>query len=408
MRIKDRGKRFSVIYAFLPILFIALCALRAFAQFESATLTGVVTDPANAVVPAADIRAVNMDTNQETAAATNSEGRYTFTNLRPGSYRVSAKAAGFTETVSSGLVLQINQAARLNFELTVGQVSDQVQVTESAPVLQTETSGLGAVIDHTKMVELPLNGRDYNQLALLSPGVLLPTPRLQSIGFRGAFLQNDRAHWPVIILHFDFKSNDPQLLQSVWNLLDEYRDWITTAVKTADPLDLAPFDPKPLLVLTEDSDAQEDVVGAQLRVFGSAHTKPLPGNTDRERAHFAATLPPEELLAERPTNYRRWWNNSWLEVEESGQASAGDWTPTDMHRLQALVDHAHRLGFWIRFYTLDGFSSKEDRGWNKTYNFGSRQAVLKRWQAALDAGVDMIATDQYEDLSGVMAQMNIK
>ena len=67
--------------------------------------------------------------------------------------------------------------------------------------------------------------------------------------------QNDRARWPLIILHFDFKSNDPQLLQSVWNLLDEYRDWITTAVKTADPHDLAPFDPKPLLVLTEDSDA---------------------------------------------------------------------------------------------------------------------------------------------------------
>src|SRR5262249_45085741 len=148
MPIKDRGKRLSVIYAFLPILCIALCSPQAFAQFESATLTGVVTDPANAVVPDAGVRAVNIDTNQETVATTNSEGRYTFTNLRPGSYRVSAKAAGFKETVSSGIVLQINQAARLNFELTVGQLSDQVQVTESAPVLQTETSGLGAVIDH--------------------------------------------------------------------------------------------------------------------------------------------------------------------------------------------------------------------------------------------------------------------
>jgi Carboxypeptidase regulatory-like domain/TonB dependent receptor-like, beta-barrel len=190
MLIKDRGKRLSVISAVLPIMCIALGALQGFAQFESATLTGVVMDPANAVVPDADIRAVNTDTNQESAATTNSEGRYTFTNLRPGSYRVSAKATGFKETVSSGIVLQINQAARLNFELTVGQLSDQVQVIESAPVLQTETSGLGAVIDHTKMVELPLNGRDYNQLALLSPGVLAPTPRLQSIGFRGAFNVN--------------------------------------------------------------------------------------------------------------------------------------------------------------------------------------------------------------------------
>src|SRR5215475_7340385 len=190
MLIRDRGKRLSVISTVLPIMFIVLGGLQAFAQFESATLTGVVTDPASAVVPDADIRAININTNQETAATTNSEGRYTFTNLRPGSYRVSAKAAGFKEAVSSGIVLQINQAARLNFELTVGQLSDQVQVIESAPVLQTETSGLGAVIDHTKIVELPLNGRDYNQLALLSPGVLLPTPRLQSIGFRGAFNVN--------------------------------------------------------------------------------------------------------------------------------------------------------------------------------------------------------------------------
>ena len=101
---KNRGQRLSVISAFLPILFIALCSAQAFAQFESATLTGVVTDPANAVVPGADIRAINMDTNQETAATANSEGRYVFTNLRPGSYRVSAKAVGFKETVSSGIV----------------------------------------------------------------------------------------------------------------------------------------------------------------------------------------------------------------------------------------------------------------------------------------------------------------
>ena len=118
--------------------------------------------------------------------------------------------------------------------------------------------------------------------------------------------------------------------------------------------------------------------------------------------------PPEELLAERPTNYRRWWNNSWSAVEEGGQVSAGDWTPADMRRLRALVDHAHRLGFWIRFYTLDGFSPAEDRGWDKSYNLGSREAVRTRWKAALDAGVDLIATDQYEDLSAVMAQMNIK
>jgi hypothetical protein len=92
-----------------------------------------------------------------------------------------------------------------------------------------------------------------------------------------------------------------------------------------DPHQLAPLDPKPLLVLTEDADEQEEVffreipAGARLRVFGSAHTAPIATRSKLQLIHLAATLPPEQLLAERPTNYRRWWNNSWFEVEEGGQ-----------------------------------------------------------------------------------------
>ena len=62
-----------------------------------------------------------------------------------------------------------------------------------------------------------------------------------------------------------------------------------------------------------------------------------------------------------------------------------------------------RLGYWIRFYTLDGFTPNEDHGWDEGYNFGSREAVAARWSAAISAGVDFIATDQYEDLAGVLA-----
>jgi hypothetical protein len=62
------------------------------------------------------------------------------------------------------------------------------------------------------------------------------------------------------------------------------------------------------------------------------------------------------------------------------------------------------LGFWIRFYTLDGFSQKDDRGWDSGYNFGSREAVEQRWKAALAAGVNLIATDQYEDLSALRSR----
>jgi hypothetical protein len=223
-----------------------------------------------------------------------------------------------------------------------------------------------------------------------------------------ALAENDRAHWPLIIVHFDFKSVQPELLHAVWNLLGEYEGWITTAVQTDDPHKLAAFDPKPLLVLTEDSDEQEKVffnevpAGKKLRLFGSAHTAPVQASSREEREHLAATLPPDQLLKERPTNYRRWWNNSWFEVEEGGQHKAGDWTAADDRRLRALVDHAHKLGFWIRFYTIDGFGEGEDKGWGPGYNFGTHEAAAARWKASLAAGVNLIATDQYEELGALM------
>jgi hypothetical protein len=223
-----------------------------------------------------------------------------------------------------------------------------------------------------------------------------------------ALADNDRSHWPLIVLHFDFKSTEAPLLHAVWNLLGEYESWIVTADKTADPNQLSPLEPKPILVITEDSDEQEEVffhqipVGGKLRLFGSAHGNLAEAASREERIHLAATLPPERLISTPPTNYRRWWNNSWFTVEEGGQKHAGDWTNADDRRLRALVNHAHRLGYWIRFYTLDGFHAADGQGWDDGYNFSSREAVLTRWKAALAAGVNFIATDQYEDLATVM------
>ena len=165
-----------------------------------------------------------------------------------------------------------------------------------------------------------------------------------------ALAANDRARWPLIVVHFDFKSVQPELLRGVWKLLGEYEPWLTTAPKTADPRQLAAFDPKPLLVLTEDADEQEEVffralpVGAKLRVFGSAHKHAFHAGSQQESWHLQATAAPQELLPDPPTNYRRWWNNSWYAVEEGGQRRAGEWTAADDRRLRALVDHAHKLG----------------------------------------------------------------
>ena len=220
-----------------------------------------------------------------------------------------------------------------------------------------------------------------------------------------ALRDNDRSRWPLIVVHFDFKDNREPLLRAVWDLLGRYSAWISTARKTG-KAGIEPITVKPLLVLTEDSDAQQKVfyddvpVGELLRLFGSAHTHVPPAKDKAEAEHLLATASPEQLLPEPADNYRRWWNNSWHEVEEGGQRQAGAWTAADNGRLKALVDRAHKLGYWIRFYTLDGFDAATGReqGWFEPYNFGSLAAVQERWKAARAAGVDMVATDQYEEL----------
>ena len=226
-----------------------------------------------------------------------------------------------------------------------------------------------------------------------------------------AIAENKRSQWPVIVLHFDFKDTQTPLLQAVWQVLGEHQDWLSTALKTSDPATLSPIDCKPILVLTEQSDAQQAVfydalpIGARLRVFGSAHSHPIPKDMPLKQViHWAVNLTPEELLSEPPTNYRRWWNSSWYTVEEGGEPGAGDWTAADNQRLRSLVDHAHKMGYWVRFYALDGFAPADDQGWGQGYNFGSREAVILRWKAAIAARVNFIATNQYEALAAYLKQ----
>jgi hypothetical protein len=157
-----------------------------------------------------------------------------------------------------------------------------------------------------------------------------------------------------------------------------------------------PLDLKPILVFAGDSDRQAAVfydqvpIGGKLLAFGAVHT-----NTKD------AMAAPEILESEHASNYRRWWNNSWAVVEKGGQTRAGDWTRQDELRLRALTEHAHANGLWIRFYTLDGATKEElsCHGWFRSYNFGSLAAAQERWRAAQRAGVDYIASDQYEALA---------
>jgi hypothetical protein len=226
-----------------------------------------------------------------------------------------------------------------------------------------------------------------------------------------ALRDNRKDTWPVMVLHLDFKTNEPAHHQAVWDLLGKYESWLTTAERVADEKQVTPFTPGPLLVLTEAGQNQVDTfytrvpVGGRLRIFGTIPPATLsPANTAEERAAAAVAAAPDVLIPTGATNYRRWTNFSWAVVERGGQNKAGAWTQDDDRRLRAIVARAHAMGLWVRFYTLNGHTAAENKGWTASYNFGSLAAGRERLAAARDAGVEFIASDQYEVLGAVLAE----
>src|SRR5262245_39074357 len=170
--------------------FVMLWSIPAFAQQETATMTGEIRDATGAVVPKAAITITNVETNVSIRSESNERGIYTVPLLKPGLYSLTVEKQGFNKYVQSGIILQVNSNPGIDVELKVGEISTVVEITAGAPLLETESSSRGQVIDQKKIVDLPLNGRDYNQLALLSPGVLPGTPRLASVNFKGVLNVN--------------------------------------------------------------------------------------------------------------------------------------------------------------------------------------------------------------------------
>jgi hypothetical protein len=225
-----------------------------------------------------------------------------------------------------------------------------------------------------------------------------------------ALKEERRDTWPLMVLHLDFKTNEPAHHQAVWDLLGRHETWLTTAERAADDGRVTPFTPGPLLVITEAGEHQVDTfhtrvpVGARLRIFGTVPPVSFPAaKTAEERAKAQVTATPETLIPGGATNYRRWTNFGWAAVEYGGQNNAGPWTKEDDQRLRAIVSRAHALGLWVRFYTLNGHLKGQGKGWTESYNFGSIEAARVRMEAAREAGVEFIASDQYEELGRVLA-----
>src|SRR5688572_8739969 len=164
------------------VLVLLLACVPSFAQ-TLGTITGDVKDASGAVIPGATVTATNTGTNAAREMPSNEAGAYTFAALPPGPYIVKAELQGF-KTAQNNVDLHVEQTVRVNFTMEIGTLSETAEVTGVAPLITTENATVGTVIENRRIVELPLNGRNFLSLVALSPNV--------SAEFAGAGQAGDR------------------------------------------------------------------------------------------------------------------------------------------------------------------------------------------------------------------------
>jgi Carboxypeptidase regulatory-like domain/TonB dependent receptor len=159
--------------AFLAVLALSFypCALHA--QSTNASLTGRVTDPSKAGVPEARITAINTGTNFQYDTASNSSGEYFLANLPPGSYRIEVEKSGFKKLVRPDVTLHVQDALAIDFELPIGSAVETVVVQAGTPLVNTSDATVSTVVDQNFVENIPLNGRSFQTLILLTPGVVV-------------------------------------------------------------------------------------------------------------------------------------------------------------------------------------------------------------------------------------------
>ncbi len=196
------------------------------AQTAAGDITGIVRDQGGAAVPGATITVTDTRTNRQRVVVSSGDGAYTAASLAPGEYRLELEVSGFAPVRRDGVRLSTGEKARIDFELPVGGLQEQVTVVGDAPVVRQTTASLGTVVEHEQVVQLPLNGRLFIMLAAIAPGVALPPnsvlpringgrPRTNEYLFDGiSVLQPEPgqlAYYPIIdaIQEFKIESNSP-------------------------------------------------------------------------------------------------------------------------------------------------------------------------------------------------------
>jgi hypothetical protein len=162
--------------SFLGLL-LCLGPTPARAQATGAVI-GIVSDSSGSILPGAAVEVVNEATGQSRLAVTSNDGFYNVPLVNPGRYQVKASLDGFRPLIREGVVVTVNNTSRVDLQLQVGQLEEAITVLADAPLVETSHATLGVVIDQAKVVDLPLNGRNFTQLGTLIPGVVAPPPAL--------------------------------------------------------------------------------------------------------------------------------------------------------------------------------------------------------------------------------------
>ena len=179
-------RRITVRMRFPRIAFLFACAvslaLPLAAQSPNGTINGRVVDPSNGVIAGADILVINDVTGVKYPGKTNDDGIYVVPNLPPGAYRLQVSKVGFKTLIKPDIVLNIQDALSINFTLPVGAVFEIVTVEAGASMINTTDASVSTVIDHTYVENMPLNGRSFQDLILLTPGTVTQTPQISQSG----------------------------------------------------------------------------------------------------------------------------------------------------------------------------------------------------------------------------------
>src|SRR5437899_2965147 len=156
----------------LGLMFACAGIFECSAQTNTGRIVGTITDATGAVIPGAEISIRNPTTGLARSVMTNESGTYAVPLLPPAIYEVQALLPGFRPQVRTGITVQVDAVVRLDFALTVGEISDKIEVTADAPLLQSETGSLGQLMDSRKVTDIPLNQRHFMALTTLTTGVM--------------------------------------------------------------------------------------------------------------------------------------------------------------------------------------------------------------------------------------------